>query len=50
MELRNCQNLNIYHYNYQTETAIFLATKSIKEQLWHAVIYFSINISFILNF
>ena len=27
MELRNYRNLNIYLYNYQTETAIFLATK-----------------------
>ena len=27
MELRNYPNLNIYLYNYQTETAIFLATK-----------------------
>ena len=31
------QNLNIYLYNYQTETAIFLATKH-EKQLWHAVI------------
>ena len=36
IELRNYQNLNIYLYNYQTETAIFLATKH-KKQLWHAV-------------
>ena len=34
------QNLNIYPYNYQTETAIFLATKHEKTVLWHAVIYF----------
>ena len=31
------QNLNIYLRNYQTETAIFLATKH-EKQLWHAVI------------
>ena len=31
------QNLNIYLHNYQTETAIFLATKH-EKQLWHAVI------------
>ena len=31
MELRNYQNFNIYHYNYQTEAAIFLATKSTKK-------------------
>ena len=33
------ENLNIYLYNYQTETAIFLAAKH-KKQLWHAVINF----------
>ena len=27
MELETTQNLNIYFYKYQTETAIFLATK-----------------------
>ena len=32
------QNLNIYLYNIQTETAIFLATKH-EKKLWHAVIY-----------
>ena len=31
------QNLNIYLHNYQTKTAIFLATKH-EKQLWHAVI------------
>ena len=31
------QNLNIYLHNYQTETAIFLATKH-EKKLWHAVI------------
>ena len=31
------KNLNIYLRNYQTETAIFLATKH-EKQLWHAVI------------
>ena len=40
MELRKTtQNLNIYLHNYQTETAIFLATKHEKTiMLWHAVI------------
>ena len=42
------QNLNIYLYNYQTETAIFLAIQSMKKQLWHAVIQILKNISFIL--
>ena len=27
MELKTTQNLNIYRYNHQTETAIFVATK-----------------------
>ena len=52
MELWNCwygkQKLLIW----KTETAIFLATMHEKKnkQLWHAVIYFFINISFILSF
>ena len=33
VELRNYQNFNIYHYNYQTEAAIFLATKSTKKTI-----------------
>ena len=38
------QNLNIYVHNYQTETASYFSSyykasrKSIKKQLWHAVI------------
>ena len=35
MELRNYPTLNIYLYNYQTKTAVFLATKH-EKQLWHA--------------
>ena len=31
MELRNYQNFNIYLYNYQVESAIFLATKHEKQ-------------------
>ena len=31
------QNLDIYLYNYQTETAIFLATKH-EKKLWDAII------------
>ena len=35
--LETTQNLNIYIYNYQTETAILLATKH-EKTIWHAVI------------
>ena len=41
-------SINIYLYNYQTETAIFIATKL--EKTITAVIWIFINISFILNF
>ena len=53
MELRNYPKLNIYLYNYQTETAIFLVWKNMKA--WknnYGMQLFKIfkNISFILNF
>ena len=54
MELRQelgTQNLNIYLYNYQTETAIFLATKYEKTVMYGVQLFnFFFNISFILNF
>ena len=44
------QNLNIYLYTYQTETAIFLATKHEKTVMACSFFVFFFNISFILNF
>ena len=37
MELRNYPKYNIYLYNYQADTAIFLAAKH-EKQLWHVVV------------
>ena len=37
------QNLNIYLYNYQTETAIFLATKHEKTIMAYSYLNFSIQ-------
>ena len=39
MELRTTQNLNIYLHNYQTQTAIFLATKHEKNN-WYSMMLF----------
>ena len=44
------QNLNIYCYNYQTETAIFLVTKHEKNSYGMQLFIYFLNISFILNF
>ena len=53
MELRNLnypKPYNIYLYNYQTETAIFLASKHKKTVMACSYLIFLKNISFILNF
>ena len=37
------QNLNIYLHNYQTQTAIFLATKHEKKNWYEMQLYYSAN-------
>ena len=40
MELADHQNFNIYLYNYQSETAIFLATKHEKTIMAYSYLVF----------
>ena len=50
MERRNYPKPNIYLYNYQIETTIFLATKCEKTIMPCSYLIFFLIISFILNF